>query len=139
MASLFKLEILTPYQQFFGDMVEAVTCTLSDGEITFLKNHAPILANLAIGTLKIKKDGQWRTAFAAEGGIEVRPDEVLIFAQSCEWPEDIDEARAEEERQQAMEKLRQKQSLIEYHQTQIALSRAMAKLQVKRSYGTKGL
>jgi len=106
---------------------------------TFLKNHAPILANLAIGTLKIKKDGQWRTAFAAEGLIEVRPDEVLIFAQSCEWPEDIDEARAEEERQQAMEKLRQKQSLIEYHQTQIALSRAMAKLQVKRSYGTKGL
>ncbi|MBE6569805.1 MAG: ATP synthase F1 subunit epsilon [Ruminococcaceae bacterium] len=130
----FKCEVLTPKRQFFSGMVEAVTCTLADGEMTIWKDHAPLLAALEIGELRFKQNGTWQTVYAAEGFIEVRPDEVLIFTQGCERPEDIDEARAEEEREQAMEKLRQKQSLVEYHQTQIALSRAMAMLRIKRGH-----
>lgn len=133
--SEFKCEVLTPKQQFFSGMVEAVTCTLADGEMTVWKDHAPLLAALEIGELRFKQNDEWQTVYAAEGFIEVRPDEVLIFTQGCARPEDIDEVRAEEEREQAMEKLRQKQSLVEYHQTQIALSRAMAMLRVKRCSG----
>ena len=58
---------------------------------------------------------------------------MLVFTQDCEWPEEIDAVRAEEARERELEKLRQKQSLIEYHQTQIALNRAMARLRVKKT------
>lgn len=92
-----------------------------------------MLAALEIGSIMIKKGGEWRTAFSSEGFIEVRPDEVLVFAQDCEWPEEIDTVKAEEIRERELEKLRQKQSLIEYHQTQIALNRAMARLKVKKT------
>ncbi len=127
------LEVLTPKKQFFKGEVEALTCTLPDGQLTVLKSHRPMLAALEIGVLKIKTGGSWRTAFSSEGFIEVRPDEVLVFTQNCEWPEEIDAARAEEERERELEKLRQKQSLIEYRQTQIALNRAMARLKVKNT------
>ena len=131
--SVFMLEILTPKRQFFKGEVEALTCTLPDGELTVLRAHRPMLAALEIGSLKIKSDGEWRNAFSSEGFIEVRPDEVLVFTQDCEWPEEIDAVRAEEARERELEKLRQKQSLIEYHQTHIALNRAMAQLRVKKT------
>lgn len=130
--SEFMLEILTPEKEFFSGKAESVTCTLADGEMTVLRGHHPMLAALEIGKIKLRTGGKQKTAFSAEGFIEVRPDEVLIFTQLCEWPEDIDENRAEQERQRAEEELRQKQSLIEYKQTKLMLSRAMARLQVKK-------
>ena len=110
--SVFMLEILTPKRQFYRGEVEALTCTLPDGQLTVLKSHRPMLAALEIGSIMIKKGGEWRTAFSSEGFIEVRPEEI---------------------RERELEKLRQKQSLIEYHQTQIALNRAMARLKVKKT------
>ena len=129
--SKFKLEILTPKMQFFSGEVESVVFTLEDGEMCVMKNAAPMLAALEVGQIRIKTDEGVKTAYSSEGFIEVRPDEVLIFTQGCEWPEDIDANRAEEERERALEALRQKQSMIEYKQTRLALSRAMARLRVK--------
>lgn len=129
--SEFKLEILTPKMQFYSGAAESVTVTLSDGEMTVLAHHAPMLAALSAGYVRIRTSEGIRAAFSSEGFIEIRPDEVLIFTQVCEWPEDIDANRAEEEREAALEALRQKQSMIEYKQTKLALSRAMARLRVK--------
>lgn len=129
--STFKLEILTPQKQFFLGEVEAVNFVLHDGEMTVMKGHEAMLAALEIGELRIKVDGNWKYAAASQGFIEVRPDQTLIFVQSCEWPEDIDAARAEELRQRALEDMRQKQSLIEYKESQAALARAMTRLHIK--------
>ena len=95
----FKLEVLTPRREFYSGDVEAVTIVLEDGEMTLLKDHEPMLAALEIGEMRIKTADGWKNAFASQGFVEVRPDETLIFVQTCEWPEDIDEARAEETRQ----------------------------------------
>ena len=99
--------------------------------MTVMKGHEAMLAALEIGELRIKVDGNWKYAAASQGFIEVRPDQTLIFVQSCEWPEDIDAARAEELRQRALEDMRQKQSLIEYKESQAALARAMTRLHIK--------
>jgi F-type H+-transporting ATPase subunit epsilon len=49
-----------------------------------------------------------------------------------EWPEEIDMRRAQEAKEQAEERMRQKQSYQEYMQNQIALARAMVRLRVGR-------
>ena len=128
----FKLEVLTPKREFYSGDVEAVTIVLDDGEMTILRDHEPMLAALEIGEMRIKTEEGWRSAFASQGFVEVRPDETLIFVQACEWPEDIDEARAEETRQRAAEAMRQKLSIIEYTESQAALARAMTRLRVKK-------
>ena len=48
--------------------------------------------------------------------------------------EECDIKRAEEARQRAEEKLRQKQSIHEYYQTQAALNRAMNRLKVSQKH-----
>lgn len=130
MAAVFKLEIITPERQFLDTSAQALTADCLDGEITVLAGHIPMVAALKVGNLKILVDGVWRTAFHSEGFIDVRPDEVLVFSQACEWPDEIDAVRAAEAENRIKEKLRQKQSLREYHHNRMSLARAMARLKI---------
>lgn len=125
----FQLEIITPEREFFSGKAEAVTVIAPDGSMTILADHEPLIMPISIGTISVKKDGEWITAINSEGFMEVHLDGVLIFVQSCEHPEEIDTRRADEARKRAEERLRQKQSMNEYRQSKIALARAMARLQ----------
>lgn len=130
MNASFPLEILTPEHQFFSGEVEALTVTSVDGELTILRGHTPITAPLAVGTIKLKQDGTWREAFQSDGFMEAGPWGAQLFVQACEWPEDIDARRADTARKRAEEQLRQKSSMQEYRASQIALTRAMARLRM---------
>lgn len=130
--SEFLLEIITPEKQFFKGNVEAVICNALEGEICVLKGHQPMVAALGVGEIRLKINGQWKNAFNSEGFMEVRPDEVVIFSQTCEWPEDIDEARAEQARLRVLENMRHEQGLREHKHNEITLARAMARLKIKR-------
>ena len=128
----FRLEVLTPERQFFDGEVEQVIVEACDGRLSVLAGHAPMVAPLADGTLVLRQSGQERRAFHSMGILEVRPDRVLVFAQACEWPEEIDENRARAAYEKATEELRQRQSILEHRHSQLSLSRAMARLRLKR-------
>jgi F-type H+-transporting ATPase subunit epsilon len=133
MGKLFSLKILTPERAFFTDNVEAVTVSVYDGRLTVLADHIPLVTPLEISSISIKQEnGVWRDAFNSEGFMEVRHDGVMIFVQTCEWPEEIDDRRAEEARLRAEEILRQRRSVNEYQQSKIDLARAMERLRVTR-------
>ena len=84
------------------------------------------------GAMRINIDGKWKDCTTSEGFVEVRPDETIIFSQAVEWPDEIDIKRAQEARERAEERLRQKKSHQEYMQNQIALARAMVRLRAGR-------
>lgn len=129
----FRMQILTPERMFFNEDVEALTITTTDGKLEILKNHAPISAPLFVGTIAIKQNGAWREAFQSEGFLEVDAAGVHVFVQACEWPEDIDLARAQAAEHRALERMRQQQSMVEYQWSKIALARAMMRLSVSSS------
>ncbi|MDR3278006.1 MAG: ATP synthase F1 subunit epsilon [Oscillospiraceae bacterium] len=134
MGKLFDLKILTPEREFFSGSVEAITVSVYDGSMTVLADHIPLIAPLEISSLRLKMpDGEWREAFNSEGFMEVRREGVLLFVQTCEWPEEIDARRAEEARLRAEELLRQRHSMSEYQQSKIDLARAMERLRVTKS------
>ena len=103
----FFFEVLTPEHSFFSGEIEALTFMAKDGEWTILKNHAPMIVVLQPGVVKIKQDGQWREAISSEGYMEVTSHGVVLFARTCERPEDVDRNRAERARLEAQEALRQ--------------------------------
>jgi F-type H+-transporting ATPase subunit epsilon len=87
-----------------------------------------MVAVLRPGVVSIKQEGAWKTAINSEGYMEVGHSGVILFAQTCEWPEEVDVNRAERTRLLAEEKLRQAKSLAEYHTSRVMLARAMARL-----------
>ncbi len=134
MAQTFNLKVLTPERQVCDCPVESLTVTTTDGQFEFLAHHVPIVMPLVVGTLQLRKpDQSVEKIFNSEGFLEVRHDEILVYAQACETPEEIDRRRAEESLQRAEERLRQRQSMKEYQQSKMALARAMARLQVKKT------
>ena len=132
MPAKYTLEIITPERIFFRGEVESVIIPTPDGYMSVQKMHEPMVAALSIGDMKLNIDGEWRECTTSAGFVEVRPDETIIFSQAVEWPEEIDMRRAQEARERAEERLRQKKSYQEYMQNQIALARAMVRLRVGR-------
>ena len=130
---LFNIEIMTPERLFYKNKIEALTVTLPDGELTVLAGHIPMTAALEVGMMRLKKDGIWHECTNSEGFLEVRPDRVIIFAQACEYPDEINENRAREALERATERMRHRQSLREHAATKAALARAMARLRVTNS------
>ncbi|HOR21555.1 MAG TPA: ATP synthase F1 subunit epsilon, partial [Ruminococcus sp.] len=108
--------------------------TAIDGLIGIMAGHEPLVTALPTGELKYMVNGKWQYAAISEGFIEVMPDHAIILADTCELPEEIDVKRAEEARARAEERLRQKQSIKEYYQTQAALNRAMNRLKLSQKH-----
>ena len=134
MAKTFHLEIVTTDRIFYKGDCEHLVITAIDGLLGILAGHEPLVTALPAGELKYMVDGKWRYAAISDGFIQVMPDKSVILADSCELPEEIDIKRAEEARERAEEKLRQKQSIKEYYQTQAALNRAMNSLKVSQKH-----
>lgn len=135
MASTFSLEILTPERVFFSDNAEMIIVPTPQGELGILAGHVPLVAAVAVGTSRIKKEsGEWVDAVLTEGFMEVNQEKVVIIADAAEWPYEIDANRAEAARLRAEERLAIKKSEEEYAKSQAALARAMARLKTTSQY-----
>ena len=134
MEKTFQLEIIASDRVFFQGEVEHLVITAIDGLLGIMAGHEPLVTCLPTGELKYMIGGKWHYAAISEGFIQVLPDKSVILADACELPEEIDIKRAEEARQRAEEQLRQKQSIMEYYQTQAALNRAINRLKVSQKH-----
>lgn len=134
MAKTFHLEIIATDRVFFSGEVEHLVITAIDGLLGIMAGHEPLVTSLPTGELKYLVDGVWKYAAISEGFIQVMPDSSIILADTCELPEEIDIKRAQEARERAEERMRQKQSIKEYYETQAALNRAMNRLKISQKH-----
>ncbi len=99
--SKIKLDIVTVEKLVFSQEVDQLTAPGLEGELGILPQHAPLITMLQPGVVVIKADGE-ETEMAVSGGyMEVRPEYIIILADSAERAEEIDIARAEAARQRA--------------------------------------
>jgi F-type H+-transporting ATPase subunit epsilon len=132
MEPTFKLEIYTPERKFYSGDVEMVVFKAPDGEMGIMAGHAPMVAAVAIGTIRILKDGEWLQAVLTEGFIEVKQSIAVILTDTAEWPNEIDINRAKAAKDRAGERLSHQLGQIEYMRSQAALTRALARLKVTK-------
>ena len=105
-----------------------------DGLQGVLPHHEATVTCTSEGELKYKVDGKWYYAAVSKGIVEIMPTYVTLLADTVERPEEIDIKRAKEAKERAEERMRQKQSIREYYQTQAALNRALSRLKVSRQH-----
>ena len=60
-----------------------------------MPHHAPLMTTLNPGELIARKSGEEYSLAISGGFLEVRPDRVIVLADSAERAEEIDIARAE--------------------------------------------
>ena len=95
------LEIVTPERLAYSDMVDAVNLPGIEGELGVLPHHAPLVSMLGVGELRIRKGGT-EESFAIVGGfLQVRPDKVVVMAETADMASEIDLDKAQEARRSA--------------------------------------
>jgi F-type H+-transporting ATPase subunit epsilon len=95
------LEIVTPERLAYSDEVDAVVLPGSEGEMGVLPHHAPLVSTLGVGELRIRKGGT-EESFAIVGGfLQVRPDKVVVMAETADMASEIDLEKAQEARREA--------------------------------------
>ena len=96
-----RLDIVTPERLAYSDDVDEVVCPGIEGELGILPHHAPLLTTLGFGELRIRK-GADQESFAIAGGfLQVRPDRVVVMAETAELGSEIDLERAHNAREEA--------------------------------------
>jgi F-type H+-transporting ATPase subunit epsilon len=95
------LEIVTPERLAYSDTVDSVQLPGVEGELGVLPHHAPLVSMLGVGELRIRKGGE-EEAFAIVGGfLQVRPDKVVVMAETADMASEIDLEKAQEARREA--------------------------------------
>ena len=134
MPNTLKLEIITPTATVYSEDVELVTLPGVDGQMGVYPQHVRLMTQLVPGEMIVHKGGRDEFLAVGEGLVEVTNDRVAILTDMAVAADNIDEAKAEEARQRAAARLREKLSSQEVASVNAALARSVAQLYVKRRH-----
>jgi F-type H+-transporting ATPase subunit epsilon len=134
MANTLRLEIVTPEATFYSQDVEMVTLPAVSGQMGVLPQHVRLMTQMVPGEMIVRKDGRDDFLAVGEGLVEVTNERVSIVTNMAVAVESIDEAAAEEARQRAAARLKEKLSSEEVASVNAALARSLAQLHVKRRH-----
>lgn len=130
MADTFRFDLVSPERVLVSDDVTEVIVPSVEGDFGMLPNHAPIMATLRPGALTMRgKDGSETKYFVRGGLAEGGPEQLTVLAQRAmrldeldrdqitqeiEWAkEDVEDARDEKTRLQAVDNLERLETLAE--------------------------
>ena len=131
-----RCEIVSQDRTVFQGDVDIVVLPGAAGEMGILPHHAPVLAILKYGIIRIRREGKEELFTVAGGMAEVQPDIVTILADAAENVEDIDITRAKAAKKRAEEALSnlKPEDHDAYLRMEAALRRSNLRLDVARRY-----
>lgn len=130
------VSVITPDGTIFNHRAKAVHAQTTDGGITILPGHMPIIVPLAIGELRVTRitENNDENYIAVNGGImEVLKDQINIIANTAERSRDIDLDRAELAKKKAeelMQKAREQKNQKEFNRARVSLAKAINRIGV---------
>ena len=97
-----QVELVSPERILYSGEADMVVCrTVAGGEVAFLTGHAPFLAALDPGVVRVKHGSDEEVAAVHGGFVEVRDNRVIILSDVAELAKDIDVSRAERAKSEA--------------------------------------
>lgn len=128
MAGSLKLEVVTPTGQVYSKDVDMVTLPGQAGEMGILPMHVPLVTVLGDGEIVAKRGMEEDRLLVTGGCAEVTPDRVAVLTVFATDEAALDEKKAEEARQRAEARLKEKLSDDEAALVQASLTHSLAQL-----------
>ena len=89
-ARTFDLSVVTPEGAAFEGEAEMVIVPGADGEIGVLARHAPLVAMLKAGEIRVKASNEWQSLAAGPGYFKVQQDRAIALVDDAVRAEEID-------------------------------------------------
>lgn len=97
----FDLSLVTPEGSAFEGEAQMLIVPGDAGEIGVLARHAPLVAMLRAGEIRIRANGEWQTFAAGPGFFKVQRDRAIVLVDDAVRAEDIDVEQARREAEEA--------------------------------------
>jgi F-type H+-transporting ATPase subunit epsilon len=97
----FDLSVVTPGGSVFDGEAQMLVVPGAAGEIGVLARHAPLVAMLKAGEIRVKAEGEWQSFAAGPGFFKVQRDRAIVLVDDAVRAEDIDVAEAKREVEEA--------------------------------------
>ncbi|MCP5523846.1 MAG: ATP synthase F1 subunit epsilon [Verrucomicrobiales bacterium] len=132
MAATLKLEIVTPEGQVYARDVDMVCLPGADGELGIFPHHAPLMTLLGEGEIIARRGPEEDRILVTRGCADVTGNAVSVLTVFATDEAYLDEVKAEEARQRAEARLKEKLSPEETSLVQASLAHSLAQLKIKR-------
>ncbi len=120
MAAAFKFELVSPERLLVSETVESVVIPGTEGEMTVMANHAPVMATVKPGVVTVKPVSGAEQRYVVFGGFaDILPEGCTLLAESAvavgdvnkddlsrriqDAKEDLADAKTDEDRTKAEE------------------------------------
>jgi len=132
MAGTIQVDIVSAEGEIYSGQAQMVYLPAAEGEIGVAPRHAPLLALLKAGEVRVQlpEGGAELSFYVGGGALEVPPTRVSVLADTAARALVLDEAAALAARQRAEEALAAKVDRIELAEAQAELVRAAAQLKL---------
>ena len=122
-----QCEIVSAEESLFSGAITSLSVRGTIGELGITPGHAPLLTGIAPGAVALRlEDGSEEIFFASGGYLEVQPGFVTLLADTALRAEDLDEAQAEEARQQAQREMSEKAAGADFGMAAAMMAEAVA-------------
>ena len=128
----FQLEIITPDRVLYKGEASMVEFTSVDGEMGVYKHHIPLTTVLAPGIVTITEADGKKEAAVHAGFVQILGEKVTFLAEIAEWPDESDVNRAQAAKARAEERLRSHGAEVDVARAEIALKKALVRIDVKQ-------
>lgn len=130
MANTIQVDIVSAEKEIWSGEATAVYAVAETGEVGILPKHAPMLARLSPGEVRVALDNNDEELdfYVSSGILEVQPNRVTVLSDTVVRAEDLDEAKAKESLKHAQEQLSNQNSKIDFTRARAELAEATARL-----------
>jgi len=128
MAMTIHVDIVSAEKEIYSGTAEMVFAPLVTGEVGILPRHAPLIARMKPGEVRVRSGAEDLSFYVSGGLLEVQPHMVTVLADTAARAKDLDEAAALKAKERAEEALRNRQADVDYARAQAELAEAIAQL-----------
>lgn len=97
----FDLSVVTPEGTAFEGEAQMLIVPGAAGEIGVLARHAPLVAMLKAGEIRVRARGEWQSFAAGPGYFKVQQDRAIVLVDDAVRAEEIDVEQARREVEEA--------------------------------------
>ena len=101
----FDLSLVTPEGAVYEGEAQMLIVPGAAGEIGVLARHAPLVAMLQAGEIRVKAGGEWQSFAAGPGYFKVQQDRAIALVDDAVKAEEIDVEQARREVEEARARL----------------------------------
>lgn len=147
MTKKLKLKIITPERLILDEEVDQVTFPTTEGELTILPDHIPLIANLTSGDVVAVTNGEYVPVAVAGGFVEVKPfdsaqgkkTEVTILADFAEHVSELSDIAIEKAKVKAEELRKQVENkgTVDFEHFSAELERSLTRVKIADKWRSK--